>query len=360
MNTSIKQQLSDMLRPIAPPRVLDQPYTDEQFQRLIGVIRQNGPWDIILKHHFKSVEEVVATSTSNPDIDTSKLSLDSFVTPSFRGWFGNHSVSFYDEITDIFYNQKFLKAAKEYWGGAKFALPYMMLFNMQAPSHMNDPGHLDSPGFRGMWGPNTPTWLLSVMGKSGLFKDYLLKTAQVVSWFYNSSEDGGFTYWPDGPLAAPQRIAAPMWNKGVVVQNEMMYHRGEPSGPKPLRDLPQGFTFDSTLSADPDSADGWLMKTGDRVVRKVPHNQMRYLFHWSCEVFMDKADMKRRFDHLDDLNPEKVFNMFMHDLRAKKIPFEVPTDPLTDRKFIALLSQTYDVGPASYPKEAPFELRAAS
>ena len=98
MNTSIKQQLSDMLRPIAPPRVLDQPYTDEQFQRLIGVIRQNGPWDIILKHHFKSVEEVVATSTSNPDIDTSKLSLDSFVTPSFRGWFGNHSVSFYDEI----------------------------------------------------------------------------------------------------------------------------------------------------------------------------------------------------------------------------------------------------------------------
>lgn len=360
MSTSFKQQLSDALRPVAPPIVLDQCYTEDQFQRMVSVIRNNGPWDIILKHHFKSVEEVVATMSGLQDIDKSKVKLDDFATATWRGWFADHSVCLYDELTDVFYNEKFMQAAKEYWGGAKYALPYMMLFNMQAPAHMNDPGHLDAPGFRGMWLLNTPTWLLSVMCKSGLFRSYLLKTAQVVTWYYNSSEDGGFTYWPNGPLAEPQRLAMPMWGKGVVVQNELMYHRGEPSGPKHLRDLPEGFTFDSTLSADPESVDGWLIKTGDRVIRKVPDVDMRYLFHWSCEVFEDRDDMKLRFDHLDDLNPEKVFNIFMADLRARKIPFEVPTDPMTDRKFIALLSQTYDVTPASYPKEAPYELRAVS
>jgi hypothetical protein len=181
----------------------------------------------------------------------------------------------------------------------------------------------------------------------------------VITWFYSSREQGGFTYWPDGPLAAPARLAAPMWNRGVVVQNEMMYHRGEPSGPRHLRDIPAGFTFDSTVAADPDSVDGWELRSGERVLRKVSHHDMRYLFHWSGEVFMDRADMKRRFDHLDDLQPEKVFDIFVADLRAREIPFEMPTDPMTDRKFISLLSRTYDVAPSSYPEEAPLELPAA-
>jgi hypothetical protein len=252
-----------------------------------------------------------------------------------------------------------MEFARQYWGGAQYAMPYMMLFNLQAPANMMDRGHLDSPGFRGMWYLNTPTWLLSVMGKSGLFKPWLLKTAQVITWFYDSVEEGGFTYWPEGPLATPARLAAPLWNRGVVVQNEMMYHRGEPSGPKNLRDIPAGFTFDSTVGADPDSADGWVLRTGDKILRKVSHQDMRYLFHWSAEVFTDRDDMKRRFDHLDDLTPERVFEMFVADLRARKITFEVPSDPMTDRNFIGLLSRTYDVAPSSYPKEAPFIYSAA-
>ncbi len=31
----------------------------------------------------------------------------------------------------------------------------------------------------------------------------------------------------------------------------------------------------------------------------------------------------------------------------------MPTDPMRDPRFIALLAQTYDVGPATYPPEAP-------
>ena len=68
------------------------------------------------------------------------------------------------------------------------------------------------------------------MGKSGLFTDYLIKMAQVITWF-SHDETSGFTYWPEGPLKAPKRILPPVYNRGVVVQNEMMVHRGEANGP---------------------------------------------------------------------------------------------------------------------------------
>jgi hypothetical protein len=359
MHSAEQLALSDTLRPVAPPRIVDSPYTDEQFGRMVKVIRDHGPWDLILKHHFRSVEEVVATTSGGADIDLSKISMDAFLSPAFRGFFADNGVCLFDELHDVFYNAKFMEHARQYWGGAQYAMPYMMLFNLQAPANMSDRGHLDSPGFRGMWYLNTPTWLLSVMGKSGLFTPWLLKTAQVITWFYNSPEEGGFTYWPEGPLKTPARLASPLWNRGVVVQNEMMYHRGEPSGPKNLRQIPPGFTFDSTVGADPDSADGWVLRTGEQVLRKVSHQDMRYLFHWSAEVFSDRDDMKRRFDHLDDLTPERVFEMFVADLRKRKITFEVPSDPMTDRAFIMLLSRTYDVPPSSYPNEAPFLLPTA-
>ena len=89
-----------------------------------------------------------------------------------------------------------------------------MLFNINGPCANRDPGHLDSPSFRGVRHENAPTWLCSVMGKSGLFQDYLIKMAQVITWF-SLDEASGFTYWPDGPLKAPQRLLPPVYNRGV-------------------------------------------------------------------------------------------------------------------------------------------------
>ena len=86
MNASVgKLALSDMLRPVSQPRVIENVYTDDQFQRMVNVIRKNGPWDLILKHHFSSVEEIIATTTGGADIDTSKLTMDMFLSPAFRG-----------------------------------------------------------------------------------------------------------------------------------------------------------------------------------------------------------------------------------------------------------------------------------
>lgn len=351
-----QHEMSQVLRPVSPPRLLDQVYTPAETERLFAVVRQYGPWDLIIKQHFSSLEEL--TASVGPQESGKGLSLESFVTPVFRGFLADHGVCLYDELRDVFYNTRFMDYARQYWGGARYAQPYMMLFNLQAPGYCFDPGHLDSPGFRGMWHLNTPIWLLSAMARSGLFQHWMLKSAQVIAWFYKSAEGGGFTYWPDGPLEPPARLASPMWNQGVVVQNEYLYHRGEASGPKHKRPLPAGFTFDSTISADPDRRGGWQVKTGDAVLRQVPDGEMRYLFHWDGEVFMDRADMKRRFDHLDDIMPERALDMLMADMRDRQVPFEVPTDPMNDQGFIALVSCTYSLLPSTYPDGAAPDLAA--
>jgi hypothetical protein len=54
-----------------------------------------------------------------------------------------------------------------------------------------------------------------------------------------------------------------------------------------------------------------------------------------------------------------VFETFFADLRARGTPFEVPSDPIHERAFIELLARTYDVGPSSYPGDAPVAAHAA-
>ena len=88
-------------------------------------------------------------------------------------------------------------------------------------------------------------------------------------------------------------------------------------------------------------------------------DQLRLLVHWEAELYTDLADLKKHVDHLDDLTPDRVFETFVQDLRAKGVRFELPSDPLRDRAFIALLAKTYDVSPSSYPPEAPVAAHAA-
>jgi hypothetical protein len=342
---------NEVLRPVAEPRILEGVYTADQHRRLLEVARREGPWSLILAQHFKSPEEVIATMSGKlPEGVTPTM--DMFLTPCFRGHFAEGGVVLHEGIEDTFYNTDFLNQAKAYWG-AQYAHPTLMLFNIQGACHSEDPGHLDGVSFRGLSYQDTPVWLLNTMGKSGLFTDYVRKMAQVITWFYEGSEGGGFTYWPEGPLKQPKRLAAPMWNKGVVVQNEMMYHRGEANGPMSQR-RPQGLALHSMFGADPDVADGWQITTDGQVIQKVSASEMRFLVHWNGEVFMDIQDMRRTLEHTQDLTRDQVFDTFLKDLRSKGIEVETPSDPLHDPAFIGTLISNYDLGvPRIYPAEAP-------
>jgi hypothetical protein len=345
-----RMELSDILRPAAPPREVDAVYTDDQRARLLDVVRNEGPWRLIIAQHFASPEELMATmSGAFPEGFTP--SLDLFLTPTFRGYLANYGTVLYPELHDCFYNSEFVDLAKSYWK-AEYAKPELMLFNINGPCANRDPGHLDSPSFRGVRHENAPTWLTSVMGKSGLFQDYLIKMAQVITWF-SLDESSGFTYWPEGPLKQPPRLLPPVYNRGVLVQNEMMVHRGEANGPLEQQ-MPAGLAFDTVFTGDPAADDSWLLKNGDEIIARHRTDELRFLVHWSAEVFSDFDELKKNMDGSDDLTIDKAIDMLTDDVHKKGITLDVPSDPLHDPVFIGAINAVYDLGgPASYPDEAP-------
>ena len=311
-------------------------------------MKTRGPWPTITSHHFETVEELVATSTGVVP-EGLDLTLDDIATAHFRGFYGQNSVCFYPSIYDCFYNSAFVEMAKDYWG-AEYAKPQMMLFNLCGPHHSGLSSHLDGVTFRGIRYENSPVWLMNTMAKSGLFADYLVKKAQVITWWY-TGENGTFTYWPEGPHAVPKVLEHPLWNKGVLVENERMFHRGDPVGNLEERDIP-GLKHRSLIQYDP-ASDAWNVTTDDEVIRSYRPEQMRLLVHWSSEVYSDMDEVKKVMDHTDDLTLDEVIGRLTKDMREKGTAIREPSDPLHDDDFIRALIGTYSIAPTTDWLEAP-------
>jgi hypothetical protein len=336
------QKLNQVLRPVAQPRVLEGVYTDDQYERIMRVIRSNGPWPTITAHHFNTVEELMATSNGGMTAEI-KVTLDDLATAHFRGILGENSITYYPELEDCYYSGQFQQWAREYWR-APYVRPTLMLFNLCGPHHSGLNAHLDAVTFRGIRIENSPVWLQNVMGRSGLFTEYLVKMAQVITWWYRG-ENGTFTYWPDGPLGNPQRLDHPLWNKGVVVQNEMMFHRGDPVGPPDDRDTP-GLKHRSLIDYD-EKRDDWAITTDGEVIRRYRPEDIRLLVHWSAEVYADREEIKMNMDHSDDLTHETVFARLLADMQARGVKVSEPSDPLHDQEFIRTLTAAYSIAPTT-------------
>lgn len=340
---------AEVFRPVAEPRVIENVYTEDQHRRLLDVVRNNGPWKLIIAHHFKSVEELVAT-VSGAVGDGEAPAMEDFLSPVFRGYFTYNQVCLYPEMQDCFYNPSFLDLVRDYWQ-ADYAEPESMLFNIQGPCQDSGAPHVDGTRFRGITMDNSPVWMLNTMNKSGLFQRWQAKKAQVIAWYYQGRIGGGFNYWPDGPHKEPKQIQAPMWGRAVVVENEMMYHGAQSCGPAALR-KPEGLTLESLMEADPDVEGGWRIVDNGKVIQQIPEDEFRFLVHWGAVIYKDYDELKVSKDHSDDLSHEKVIDIFMADLRKRGIKFKEPTDPLSDQEFISLLTSVYDPGlPLHFPPE---------
>lgn len=344
--------LAEQFRPVAPPYVIENAYTDDQHRRILQVVRECGPWPLILAENFKSPEEVIAAIGGEiPEGMTVTWDMILNGNGTFRGYLARQGVCFYPELNDCYYNSQFLAMMRSYWG-ADYAEPETFLFNIQGPTPIGGPPHLDGTVFRGMTMENTPIWLLQIMSKSGLFRRWQSKKAQVTCWFYKGSIGGGFNYWPDGPRGDPKQVTAPMWGRAVVAENEMMFHHAQATGPVAMRH-PDGLDISSVIGVDPTVKDGWQIDTFGKVTQQIPADEMRLLVHWGARVFMDMKELKIAFDHTDDITHDKALNMLVDDLGKRKVAFEMPTDPMNDRAFISLLSQVYAVnGPTNVPADA--------
>ncbi|MGW9131909.1 hypothetical protein [Streptomyces sp. NPDC055681] len=342
------------ITPVMHPEVIQDFYRPEEVEALFGVVRDNAPWQLILAHHFASTEEYLAVSGA-ADVDPGKVKLSDFIAPTFRGYLAEEGIVMYPELHDIYFSKRLLDPIME-MHGAKYGFASHMLFNIGVPSHSFDAGHFDSGNWLGCSIVNTPVWLLSVMAKSGLFDKWAIKTGQMITYFYDSDIDGGFTYWPDGPDRAPKRFAAPFNNTCILSDNSLMYHRRENNGPAHMRDLPE-IRLESLLHHQ---GGQWVIRNGEKEIARYGDKEMRSLFHYTALVFDDLPEARRYLDHTDDLTHEKVLGILMHDLKQKGISFPEPADPMKDPDFIALLNKTYAMAPAEYPAEAPVARRRAA
>lgn len=345
------RDLAETFRPVAPPQLIDNAYSNDQHSRLLNVVRDNGPWPLILAENFKTPEEVIAT-TSGSIPEGVTLTWDMIgLNPVFRGYLARGGTCFYPEIEDCYYNSRFLELVRNYWG-CQYAEPETFLFNIQGPTPIGGPPHLDGTVFRGMTMENTPLWLLLTMAKSRLFDRWRSKKGQVIAWYYNGRIGGGFNCWPDGPSGQAMQINAPMWGKAVVVENEMMFHHGQAAGPVAQR-KPQGMDISTTFGADPENPTGWQLATSGKINQKVAEQDMRFLVHWGARLFKDMADFRQTYDHSDDIGADQAINMLIADMKTRGVQFVEPTDPLHDNSFVALLSQVYDIGgPSNIPADA--------
>lgn len=345
------RELAENFRPVAAPQLIESAYSEDQHRRLLSTVRNNGPWPLILAENFSSPEEVVAT-TSGMIPEGIELTWDMIgLSPVFRGYLARGGVCFYPELEDCYFNSRFLELVRNYYD-CKYTEPETFLFNIQGPTPIGGPPHLDGTVFRGMTMEDTPLWLLLTMAKSCLFTEWRAKKGQVIAWYYKGKTGGGFNCWPDGPSGEPLQINAPMWGRAVVVENEMMFHHGQACGPVNMR-KPEGLDISSTFGADPQDPSGWQIETLGKVNQKVPTQEMRFLVHWGARLFKDMDEVRKTYDHTDDISADKALNMLIADMKKRGVEFEEPTDPMNDRKFIALLSQVYDIGgPTNIPPDA--------
>jgi hypothetical protein len=314
---------------------------------LFKLVYERGPWPTVLSHHFKTPEEVVAT-TSGVIPKGVRLTWEPFLNATFRGFLGLSGCALYPEIEDCVYSSRLLDLARNHWG-AKYARAETMLFNINGPQDSTESAHFDSRSFRGMWPDNTPVWLLGTMAKSGLFERWQAKKVQILAWFYKGNI-GGFTYWPEGPNMPSRRMQMPLWNKGVIVQNELMFHKADSTGPKALR-TKEGLSVHSLIEHDPDT-DDWRITTDGKVVQQIPTPEMRFFFHWGAEIFENLDERKIILDRSDDLTRDRVFEMLLADMRQRGVEVTEPTDPMNDAELIGKLMSVYQV---SAPIEAERE-----
>lgn len=322
------------MRAPLPPVMLDGVLDDPG---LVGrLARANAPY-FPVQRYFASVAEMNALSDVRRPSDGPMM-----VGPVFRGDWA-YDAPLVPGVEPILENPRFVAAARRIFAAA-VVRPHIVYANLSLPMLCGDGGHTDIPAFRGIDRTRYPVWLLVTMGRSGLFERWRVTIATAVAWFY-AGQGGGFTYWPDGPDAAP-RMRPAATNTAVVGDNDVMFHRVESIG-GPDDDMPRGLTLDSRL--EPDGARGWRVVDGEREIGAYRDDQLRISVSWKAQVFADDAAVRAYEEHTDDLGLGDVLDRFRDDFAARGTPLAAPDDPLHDPGFVRTLSRAYHVAPTVYP-----------
>ena len=259
------------------------------------------------------------------------------VEPWFRGDWAGDAASV-EGVEVVLANPIFLAAARRLFD-AEVVVPRSVYVNLMAPMAYQATAHSDIPVFRGIDKPAYPVWLLHVMHRSRLFTRWRVEIATAVSWFFEG-EGGEFEYWGDGPDRSPRRLEAPLSNRGIVGDNEMMFHRiaaiGAPGAP-----LLKGATVDSQLAPVAEDSSDWSVIDAGAELMRYAAKEIRISVSWKAEVFADAEAARIRREATDDIALAQVVEILLEALADQGMSAARPSDPLHDVAFVDRLKELY-------------------
>jgi hypothetical protein len=254
------------------------------------------------------------------------------VHPYFRGNWAVGGKPLVEGAEVILHNHRFIDAARALFRTSSIR-PMLVVVNLNGPMPAG-PTHVDVPTFRGATREQYPLGWLIAMGRSELFESWRIVQAGAVSWFYDGP-NGNFEYWPEGLDGPMLNEPPPFRNVAIMSDNDVMYHRIGRVGAPDAR-LPQMTTAAKLRAVGNDS---WAIVENGEILATYPFSAVRLSVVW-------KANLEGEATH-ELLSLDRVMDIFVADLRKRKVDFRVPADPLSDKTWIATLDSIYGTGPDS-------------
>ena len=233
-------------------------------------------------------------------------------------------------------NPQWYAAAREAFD-CEIVRPIHVTLNLNGPAPLGLP-HIDQPKFRGVGEDGVPLWMQMAMSRSGLFIDWLAPVASGLVWFWKG-EGGEFEYWPDGADAPSVIAERPMWNTGVMSDNEVMWHRVGAFGPPDQQDiLARQLRTDAMLHR---TGSGWEVRQNGDALLGFADGDVRLAMLWKAYVFKDGAHLASFEDQRFDLDLDQITDIFQADLGERGIDVARPDDPESDDAWRLLLDEIY-------------------
>jgi hypothetical protein len=249
--------------------------------------------------------------------------------PWFKAYWAVAGKALLPEAEALFREPRLLEAAAECFA-AEIIRPQVLMVNLQAPM-LASAAHVDMPHFRGAPARTHAPTLLYAMGRSGLFERWAIRIASALIWFHRGM-GGAFEYWPEGPELASQLEAPPLWNAGLLADNDRMLHRTQEIGP-PEAWLPHDLLRGSAQLHAAEEG-GWEMRDGDRHLWRYPAEQLRISILWKAHALADAEEARVIDSGSDDLDPQRIEAVFAQHAHQHGMALPHTEDPRTDPDWI--------------------------
>jgi len=234
-------------------------------------------------------------------------------------------------------NVNWIQTARDCYS-ARIIQPYKCILNINGPMAAGMI-HVDLPVYRGFTQDDAPLWLLMTMTYSRLFQDWMVPIASGLAWFYRGT-GGAFVHWPDGVDAPPHREEPPMWNSGLMSDNEYMWHAVGATGTESERAaLKRGLKHSDRLHH---AAGGhWEISDGERVAARLAPEQVRVSLLWKAYAFFDEDHLASFRKPEMNLTIDRIIDIYRADLAGRGVAIPPSRSVFDDPDWRETLEATY-------------------